>query len=402
MPNRRLAIDGGDKLWPRGLSAFTWVRDADLDGLINLVKSQKLSGFLAQPTEDFLGGEWVKRLESLICKKNQHSYAISFNSWTSGLEAIFLSLDLPKKSEVIVPTWTMSATISAIRNADLTPVFVDIEKDSFTLDTKKLSNLLTSKTRAICSVDLFGRPANMKSLRDFCDSNDFKLIADSAQCPGARFEGKVPSKWADMGGYSLNRHKHFQTGEGGIAVTDDLEFAQRLRALRNHGEVAATEVSFSGKPIYGHNWRLGEMEAYLAYQQFSRFEEYIEYRRNVGKSIVKGLSEFPQLQFESLPGEIEHDYYILGMRLAADINRDFLKKILECEGLTICVSTYSSLEDLPGFSSFSYNDLQVAKSLNRKEFFGLYLAGHEFSSIDIERIVNVFGDAFRDKRCYIK
>jgi dTDP-4-amino-4,6-dideoxygalactose transaminase len=393
--SKLLAIDGGTPTWRNGLESYKWITKNDLKGLKSVAISQKLSGFLGQQGPEYLGGNWVQKLESEICKIN---YAVTFNSWTSGLEAIFLSLDLEKDSEIIVPAWTMSATISAIINAGYVPKFIDISEDSFTIKSEDLSLLLSRNTRAVCSVELFGRPSEMDSLRQFCNDNNLVLISDSAQCPGAKYKDRVPSKWADVGGYSLNRHKHFQTGEGGIAVTDNYVIAERLRALRNHGEVAAPDVTVGERSIYGHNWRMGELEAYLGFEQYKRFVRQLNDRRMVGKHLSESLKTIEGLSIEMLPEGIEHDYYLLGMRLTSKKNRRFIEEAIRAEGLNILITNYSSLHKLPAFAKFSTNLLPNAEKLNDISFIGLYLAGHIFKDKDIKLIKRIFERIFSDPR----
>lgn len=397
----KLAIDGAAPKWPTGLETYPWIRDEDFEGLKLIIKSQQLSLFLGQSGESYLGGKWVKDFEEKICKVNGHNYAVSFNSWTSGLEAIFLSLDLESGSEVIVPSWTMSATISSIVNAGFVPRFIDIDEENFTIDVLRIADAINDRTGAICSVDLFGRPAEMEFLREICDRRSLYLVADSAQAPGAKYKGLSPSKWAHVGGYSLNRHKHFQTGEGGVAVTDNLLIAERLQAIRNHGEIAAPETLVGTRSIYGHNWRMGEMEAFLAYQQYMRFSEYIEYRRNVGEKLKRKFRNVDGVNLEILPEYIEHDYYILGMRLSDERNRDFITSALRAEGLPIVVSKYSELQNLPAFNGYPSEPLTNAVKLNDYSFLGLYLAGHSFSDEDLALIENIFIDIFNDPRSIV-
>ena len=314
------------------------------------------------------------------------------------MEAIFLSLDLENGSEVIVPTWTMSATISSIVNAGFVPRFIDINADNFTIDVSIIADAINDRTGAICSVDIFGRPSEREFLRDICDRRSLYLVADSAQAPGAKYKGLAPSKWADVGGYSLNRHKHFQTGEGGVAVTDNLLIAERLQAIRNHGEIAAPGTLVGTRSIYGHNWRMGEIEAFLGYQQYMRFSEYIKYRRNVGEILKRKFRNLDGINLEALPEYIEHDYYILGMRLSDERSRDFIASALRAEGLPIVVSKYSELQNLPAFNQYPSTPLKNAVQLNDHSFLGLYLAGHLFSDEDLILIENVFVDIFNDPR----
>jgi len=394
--SKDLAIDGGDKSISQPWQSYEWINEKTISLVSELLRSQKLSGFLGQPGPQYLGGEWVQLLEQEVCKYGDHQYAIAFNSWTSGLHAIFLTLDLPPKSEVIVPTWTMSATISAIVNAGLLPVFADIDSRTYTVSISDVREKITSNTSAICAVDLFGRPANLIQLKEIAEEFSLRLVTDSAQCPGGRINGVAPSKIADMGGYSLNRHKHIQSGEGGIVVTDNELYALRLRALRNHGEVAAPEITFSGKPIYGHNWRLGEIEALIAYQQYLEASRLIEDRRRVGKNLINLLNGIDGLivpDFEDF-----HDYYILGMQLNDNFDRNFISSALQSEGVINLITRYSGLENLPSFEPYKKEELKIASRLNDISFIGLYLAGHAYDDGLLLGMASAFRKVFADRR----
>lgn len=392
----KLAIDGGTKSVSKAPDSYQWINEETISLVAELLRSQKLSGFLGQSGPQYLGGEWVQLLEQEICKFGDHRFAVAFNSWTSGLDAIFLALDLTPHSEVIVPTWTMSATISAIINAGLIPVFADIDPATFTISVSDVRNKLSSKTSAICAVDLFGKPADLFGLRDLASNFSLKLVSDSAQCPAGRINGLGPSKIADIGGYSLNRHKHLQSGEGGIVVTDDPIYAQRLRAIRNHGEVAAPNVTFSERAIYGHNWRLGEVEALIAHQQYLDAERIINDRRRVGMRLINLLKEIEGLQVPEY--EEGHDYYILGMVLSDGFDRNFIASALQYEGITNLVTSYSGLERLPAFKPYSRGELVNSSYLNDYSFIGLYLAGHTYNETHFTEIASGFRRVFADAR----
>ena len=130
----------------------------------------------------------------------------------------------------------MSACAAAILQWNAVPVFCDIKKDDFTIDPKKLEKLITKKTVAILAVDLFGTPCDYDEIIKISKKYNIKIISDSAQAISSKYKNKYVSTFVDMGGFSLNRHKHINTGEGGIIITNNKKYAQRLRLLRNHAE----------------------------------------------------------------------------------------------------------------------------------------------------------------------
>lgn len=397
----KLAIDGGKSALSSSLDSYEWIDEETIVLVSELLRTQQLSGFLGQQGPQYLGGKWLRRLEAKVQDYGNHHFAVGFNSWTSGLNAMFHAMGLDADSEVLVPTWTMSATISAIVNAGLRPVFVDIDEETFNISVPDAKLKLNSNTSAICAIDLFGMPSPIFELREIADKAGIKLVTDSAQCPGGRINQISPSKVADLGGYSFNRHKHLQAGEGGMVVTDDEVFASRLRAIRNHGEIAAPEVTINSKPIYGHNWRLGEIESLITYQQYLKVDAHIQYRREVAYRLRQILYGIPGLILPNLNENVLHDFYILGMRLAGNVNRTFVEKSLRAEGLHFLVTNYSGLENLRAFLHFQTTDLPVSKRLNDREFLGLYLAGFKFEEVQYDEIQVAFEKTFHDSRAFL-
>lgn len=368
---------------------YEWIGDDAISAVSELIRTQKISGFLGQAGSEFLGGPWVLEFEKLIREKSNSTYAVTFNSWTSGLEAAFIALELEKNSEVIVTPWTMSATVTAICNAGLKPVFCDINETTFNIDDRLIEPLIGPKTRAICAVDIFGRPCNALVLRQIANSFDLKLIIDSAQCPAGTISGVAPSAVADIGGFSYNRHKHIQTGEGGAAVTNNEDLYRRLAGIRNHGE---NNLDFSGSKnnnFMGHNWRLGEIEALLGAFQYRRIKEHINHRRSAANALKNGL-KLPGLEFEEIPINIEHDYYILGFRISEVNKRDLVAKKLKDFGLPFVVTGYPALHRLPSFANFKKHDLTVTDRMHDIEFIGLYLCGHLFDDRSVSFIIDAF------------
>ena len=127
--------------------------------------------------------------------------------------------------EVIVTPWTMSATATAILHWNAIPVFVDIDPDTFNIDPKLILNSISSYTKAIVVADIFGQSADIDEIMKIAKRYNLKVISDTAQAPGATYKNKLAGTLADIGGFSLNYHKHIHTGEGGILVTDSVKIS---------------------------------------------------------------------------------------------------------------------------------------------------------------------------------
>jgi dTDP-4-amino-4,6-dideoxygalactose transaminase len=386
-----LAIFGGPREVNSKFNKYRWFNRDSIRLTKKIIKSGNLSDFLAQPNEKQFGGEHVLNLEKTSKEEFGLPYAVSFNSWTSGLEACIRSLDLEKGSEVIVPAWTMSASISCILLNDLIPVIVDIDKNTYNLDPKIIENFITSKTQAILAVDIFGYPCDAVTIQKIAAKHNLAFVVDSAQSPLAAINGIRSINYADVGGYSLNRHKHIQVGEGGIAVTNSEEIARNLRLIRNHGEVTAD--SKNHPIIIGHNWRLGEIEAGLANIQLKDLEYHVKNRRNYANTLKATIEKLPGIKMTEKDSGVTHDYYILGMQIdtvGLDIERQKIADALMAEGVPGLLCGYSNLHKNPAFAKYVKENLEVMDYLNRISFLGIYLCGYDFSDKNLRQISNAF------------
>jgi dTDP-4-amino-4,6-dideoxygalactose transaminase len=301
------------------------------------------------------------------------------------------ALNLEPGSEVIVPAWTMSATVSSIIVNGLIPVLVDINLENYNVSTVEIEQSITNRTQAIMAVDIFGYPSDAIKIRELCDNKSLAMVIDSAQTPLAKINQQRTTEIADVGGYSFNRHKHIQVGEGGMAVTNDLQIASRLRAVRNHGEITGqSEIEFKG---VGHNYRLGEIEAALANLQINDLEKHVIHRRRVGEFLIERLLTFPGISLPTIDTGFEHDFYILGIRLHSEIlgvSKNIIYDALLAEGIPGLLKTYSELHKIPTFAKFANHPLNNIDTLNSKEFIGLYLCGFQYSKRNLLEIVNAF------------
>jgi perosamine synthetase len=390
-----LAINGGEPAISTKIEGYKWVDKGVLPRIEELILSNSFSGFLAKPSVEHLGGPSVRKLETDWSQQFKSNYAVTFNSWTSGLMAAVAALGLKKGSEVIVTPWTMSASVSCLVANGLVPVFADIELESFNIDPENVLKNITKNTSAIMGVDIFGNPCNAPTLNKIARDNGLNFIVDAAQTPRAEVQGKRSAAYADIAGYSLNRHKHLQVGEGGIAVTDNDEYVERMRLMRNHSEVTSGSVLNEAVPI-GQNWRMGEIEAELAIYQLERFNSHIDHRVNAARNLIGLIQDIPGIYLPSIGDAIDHDFYIIGMRISESLasRREWIADSLRAEGIINLIVGYQALHRLPSFQKFSQNNLTNANQLHDHTFLGLYMCGHNFSEENISEISNAFHKVF--------
>ena len=201
-----------------------------------VISSGSLSNFVADKTKDFYGGKNVIKFEKYLKKFYKVKHAITVNSWTSGLICMVGSLDIEPGDEIIVTPWTMSATVASILHWNCIPVFADIDKNNFCINTEEVKKKISKRRKAIFAVDIFGRQSDVRSLKKIVKGSNIKILLDSAQSPYSIEKDIIAGTKGDIGGFSLN-YQIIHTGEGGVIVTNDKYLAKRMKLLRNHAEI---------------------------------------------------------------------------------------------------------------------------------------------------------------------
>lgn len=310
----KLAINGGEKVRSKPFPAYNTIGKEEEEAVIRVLRSGKLSTFLGTWHKDFFGGDEVRALEEEWADFFGVKYAISMNSATSCLFASVGAIGISPGDEVIVSPYTMSATASAILLYGGIPVFADIEEDFFCLDPKDVEKKISPKTKAIITVDIFGGVSDFENLYKIAKKYNLKIIEDTAQAPYAKLGDKFAGTFGDIGVFSLNYHKHIHSGEGGIAVTDDKDLADRLRLIRNHAEAVLGARGYSvSKELHnmlGFNFRMTELEASIAREQLKKLKRLVEIRRENVAYLEERLSKFEFLKMAKVRKDSMHSYYI--------------------------------------------------------------------------------------------
>ncbi|HEU4879439.1 MAG TPA: DegT/DnrJ/EryC1/StrS family aminotransferase, partial [Gemmatimonadaceae bacterium] len=230
-----------------------------------------LSGFLGTWSPSFYGGSSVRQLERDWESSFGVKRAIAVNSATSGLYAAAGAAGIGPGDEVIVSPYTMTASASAAIVYGAIPVFADIDEETFCITPATIRARLSPYTKAIIVVDLLGHPAEMDEIMALARERNLVVIEDAAQVPGATYKGRPAGTQGHMGVFSLNYHKTIHTGEGGVVVTNDDEFAERMALIRNHGEVVVKDKGTEDiVNLVGFNYRMTEIEAAIGIEQLKK------------------------------------------------------------------------------------------------------------------------------------
>jgi|TARA_B110000495_G_C23043752_1_gene628668 perosamine synthetase len=332
-----LALFGGEKIRTQPFPKHPIIGEEEKKSVLEVLDSGNLSTFLAQPGEFFLGGKKIKEFENNFAEYVGTKFAVSFNSASSALHAAVVSVGVKPQNEVIVPPYTFTSTATCVLWHNAIPVFSDVQNDIFCLDPNLLQKNITSNTKALIPVHLFGHPAEMDGIMEIAKKNNLKVIEDCAQAPGATYKGKNVGTIGDCGVFSFQETKNIAVGEGGMLVTDDENIASIARMVRNHGETILDqqkERTYKTE-FLGWGYRLTELEAAIGIPQLKKLNAYNLERRKLAAYVTKAIDKIDGL--EHIKKEyVEHSYYIYALKYDEEIigiPRDQFVKALNAEGI---------------------------------------------------------------------
>lgn len=334
-----------------------------------------LSGYLAGQQR---GGVYVQALEDAWADTFGVRHAIAVNSATSGLLAAAFAAGLKHGDKFTCPAITMTATAAAPMFTGAYPVFTDVESDTFGDNGEVLGDLV----KAMFVTNLFGHPARLAKLRQQADQLGRIMIEDNAQAPFAK-EGK---RWAGtvghIGVFSLNVHKHFHCGEGGVVVTDNDQLAWRMRGFVNHGEHIMGPI--------GLNLRMPEICAAIALVQLRKGRRLVAERCEQAEAILHAIGPLDHVRWPLVRKDCLHVFYIIPFLI--DRGRGEFCNALRERGVPVTEGYQEPLYRMPAFSRMKRKDgCPVAEDLEDRRLFHIENCAHTFSRDEIRRI----GDAFK-------
>ena len=276
---------------------------------------------------EVLDSEWLSlgpkldEFEEKFAEYIGTDYAIGVNSGTSGLHLLIRAMGIGEGDEVITTPFSFISSSNCILFEGATPVFVDIDPDTLWIDTDKIEEKITDKTKAILAVDVFGQPANMEEIMELANKYDLKVIEDSCEAIGAEHNGNKVGTIADASVFAFYPNKQMTTGEGGMIVTDDEEIASLCDSMRNQGR--SNNSQWLSHVRLGYNYRLDEMSCALGIAQLERIEEILEKRTEVAKkynSLFEDIDEVKILKIDKRTTKMSWFVYVI--QLAEGIDRN--------------------------------------------------------------------------------
>ncbi|RPI79164.1 MAG: DegT/DnrJ/EryC1/StrS family aminotransferase [Desulfobacteraceae bacterium] len=316
----KLAINGGKPVREKPFPAHITIGSEEKKEVMKVLDSGILSRYLGSWHEYFYGGPQVRALEEEWAEFFRVKHAVAVNSCTSGLICAVGATGVEPGEEIIVPPYTMSATATAPIIFNAVPVFADIDEDYFCINLDSIEKHITSRTRAIIVVNLFGQSYDAERINALAAKHGLYVIEDAAQAPAATNGGRFVGTLGSIGVYSLNFHKHIHCGEGGIIVTNDDHLADRVRLIRNHAEaVVEAKGSAAEVNMIGFNFRMQEIEAAIARCQLKKLPGFLEKRLAHVSYLEKALSDIPAIIAPKVREGCKHVYYVHACKFREEI-----------------------------------------------------------------------------------
>jgi dTDP-4-amino-4,6-dideoxygalactose transaminase len=254
----------------------------------------------------FIRGKYVQKFEAEYAKKYGIKHCIGV---ANGTDAIFIALKMlgiGKGDEVITTASSWISTSETISQTGAMPVFVDIERDYYTIDPKKIEGKITSKTKAIVPVHLYGQPANMQAIKKICDERDLSLIEDCAQAHFAEFRGKKVGTFGDAGTFSFYPGKNLGAyGDAGAIITNDDALAEKIRRFANHGSLHKHDHEFEGI-----NSRLDGLQAAILSVKLNHIDAWNKKRYKNAQFYNHLFSECDEISVPNVRSDASHVFHL--------------------------------------------------------------------------------------------
>ena len=316
-------------------------------------------------------GLFIKEFEQKFAAIVGRKHGIAVTNGTAAIDAAVDALGIGKGDEVIMPTFTIISCITQIVRCGAIPVLVDSDPLTWNMDVTQIEAKITSRTKAIMVVHIYGLPVDMDPVLDIAKRHGLKIIEDAAEMHGQTYRGKPCGSFGDISTFSFYPNKHITTGEGGMIVTDDDELAETCRSLRN--------LCFQPHKRFVHerlgwNLRMTNMQAALGLAQLERLDEFIVRKRMMGKQYTELLQDLPGVQLPLAHTDYaDNIYWVYGLILddAFSFDAEEAMKRLAVKGIGSRPFFYPLHQQpvLQRMGLFDGEDYPVAKRLYRNGFY---------------------------------
>lgn len=331
-------------------------------------------------------GPFVPEFERKFASLIGSSYAVSTQSGTAALHLALYELGIGPGDEVIVPVITFIASVNPIMYVGATPVFIDIDPITWNIDPEKIEEAITTKTKAIIPVHLYGNPCDMDAIINISKKHGIPIIEDATESLGATYKGQNTGTFGIYACFSFNGNKVITTGGGGMITTDDSKSTEHIKFLVNQ---ARDESKGYHHPEVGFNYRMTNLEASLGLAQLERLSEFLQKKKKFYQIYYETLSNIPNIEFQQeLPGS-KNSWWLTTIKINSkkDIT-EIQKKIKELEIPTRRI--FPPIVNFPPYQTFARESYPFSHELYKK---GLNLPSSTVNSAEtIQYVARSIGE----------
>lgn len=274
-------------------------------------------------------GRFIEDFERSFADYTQVKHAASVCNGTVALHVALVALGIGPGDEVIVPTLTYISAVNTITYTGATPVFVDSLEDTWQMDPEDVRRKITTKSKAIMVVHLYGHPCDMDALTSLARENGLFMVEDCAEAFGALYKGKHVGSFGDVATYSFFGNKTITTGEGGMVVTNDETLYDRAVHFKGQGLAKHRQYWHD---VVGFNYRMTNICAAIGLAQLERADQLLEKKRQVANWYAEGLATVPVVLHQET-ADVRHSFWMVSMLVDDPLQRDPLREALEREGV---------------------------------------------------------------------
>ncbi len=348
------------------------ISDAEKKAVMKVLES----GMIAQ-------GPQVKEFETMFADYCGVKHAIALTSGTSALHTALYALGIKQNDEVITTPFTFVASANCIAMQNAKPVFADICPDTFNIDPKSVEKKITSKTKAIIPVDLFGHIYDIAAINDIANTHDLKILEDAAQSISAEYNDKRAGGFGHCAAFSFYATKNMITGEGGMLTTDNEEFAELARRFRHHGQSEQTRYQYYD---LGYNYRMTDIQAAIGIEQLKQIDDITQKRIANAEKLNAELQHISGLEIPTIRDGYKHVFHQYTIKTDA-ARRDIIMQKIKENGVGCGIYYPKPLHLHPFYTSLGYKegDFPVAEEMSKRV---IALPIHQsLSDNDLEQII---------------
>lgn len=292
-------------------------------------------------------GPKALEFEKKLCELTGAKYAVAISNGTSALHAACYAAGITKGDEVITTPITFAASVNCVLYCGGTPVFADIDPDTWNIDPNRIEEKITAKTKAVIAVDFTGQAVQIDAIKKICNEYNLILIEDAAHSIGTKYNGVSVGAHADFTTFSFHPVKTITCGEGGAILTNNEEYYNKMLLFRSHGitrnEKELTHTSYNGyneQIELGYNYRMTDFQAALGTSQLRKLNQFSNRRKEIVNKYNEAFSQIPEITIQKEIRESDTTRHLYIIRLKLDklkVHRDEIYKALNAENIGLQV-----------------------------------------------------------------